>query len=666
MDISSNYVFNFLLVGLIFFLFFFIITIFGYFFLFFIKKFNKNKEGIDNKSILEELFISFGIGVSVYISLGYFLDLFSLFNFYTAYLSIIVFNFLFLIYYYFKNKEILKKKWNSNVLYNFLKAYFSRRDNIFLLGVIILTITIISIIQWFVIIESTSLNYSDPFKWYSDTFYLIDNGHINYKHLDYNYPSGYTYFNAGVLLIYPDYLFGYYYFKFIPLYFISLYLIIAFSIIRKLFNERYIILLAGLLILTSRYFLSRTLLYLSSALASGILIISLIIIIKKYPDYIMGFFIAGMYFIHNLTTFYYLFVLIGFYLYRLFYIRENRKELMKQVRFLTLSILIITILLIPYIVGIYTIYGDSLLDFIGHFFYRFEETDYGYILFDPNVSDQGLAKLIYPLDFFTPLIEIELLKLFDELFERSIYLFFILPLIGLLINIKQPVNNNEDQEKLIFFKLFIIIILIFFFLPYIFLNLNLFIKFRKRILQSFSLPIIIMSLYSIKWIVKLANKLTQFLVLKFNLYRKIVNSNAFYSRIFKIESLFIFMLMISTSSSFVMHRYPDYYYYYDDELVEVVLYLRTHAESGSKILREDFDSAVIFRMLYDMEIKKYDVNETSSYEDLINEVHERHIDYLIFSKDFFDNATIEDRLCGNSRFKVLLENDEFILFKYKN
>ena len=70
-------------------------------------------------------------------------------------------------------------------------------------------------------------------------------------------------------------------------------------------------------------------------------------------------------------------------------------------------------------------------------------------------------------------------------------------------------------------------------------------------------------------------------------------------------------------------------------------------------------------MLYDMKIKKYEVNETSSYEDLKNEIHERDIDYLIFSKDFFDNDTIEDDLCDNSRYKELLENDEFILFKYK-
>ena len=66
-----------------------------------------------------------------------------------------------------------------------------------------------------------------------------------------------------------------------------------------------------------------------------------------------------------------------------------------------------------------------------------------------------------------------------------------------------------------------------------------------------------------------------------------------------------------------------------------------------------------------MKIKKYDVNETSLYEDLVSEVEQRDIDYLIFSKDYFDNDTIDDSLDENSKFKELLENDEYILYRYK-
>ncbi len=66
-----------------------------------------------------------------------------------------------------------------------------------------------------------------------------------------------------------------------------------------------------------------------------------------------------------------------------------------------------------------------------------------------------------------------------------------------------------------------------------------------------------------------------------------------------------------------------------------------------------------------MKIKKYEVNETSSYDELVSEVDQRDIDYLIFSKDFFDNNTIDDSLDENSKFKELLENDDYILYRYK-
>lgn len=664
MDISKNYLPNFFLVGLVFFLFFFLLSILGFFFLFHINKYIRRKEGVSSISSLEQLFLSFGIGLSIYISLSYLLDLCSLFNFYTAYLSIIIFDILFILYYSRKNLDKLKIKLNKDTFKDNLKRYFLSKDNIFYLVILIFTLITIFTIQWIIITESTSLNYTDPFKWYTDTFYLLDNGHIDYYNVDYNYPAGYTFFNAGVLLIYPDYLFGYYYFKFIPLYFIFLYIIITFKIIRKLFNERYLILLSLLLLLTSRYFLSRTLLYLASSLASGLLIISLLIIINKYPDYLLGFFIAGLYLIHSLTAFYYLFVLSGFYLFRFVFVIRGRKNFIEQFKSIIILIFIIFILLTPYLLSIYYIYNDTIFDFFYYFIGRFEQDYYASTIEHSKHFSQGLIKLIYPLEYFKPFIDVKLLDIMDDALKRSIYFFFICSFIGLFISLK-PKKGFKEVETLIFFKFFIITIIIIFFLPFFFQNLQFFIKFRKRILESFSLPIIIMALYAIEWIVNLSKKFTDYLILKFNVYRNLINSKKFYSKLIRIESIIVIFLIASTSSSFMIHRYPDYYYYYEDELVEVVLYLRTHAESNSKILREDFDSAVIFRMLYDMKIKKFDVNETSSYEDLKNEIHERDIDYLIFSKDYFDNNTIEDSLCDSSRFKELLENDEYILFKYK-
>lgn len=616
-------------------------------------------------SFLEQFFVSFGIGLSIYVSISYFLDIFKLFNFFTAYLSIIIFDSLFLVYFFNKNHDELMVKYNKDFLKERLKQFLSVKNNLIQLCALIFTIIFIFIIQWVIITEATSLNYTDPYKWYQATFYLLDNGHIDYTHLDYNYPSGHAFFNAGVLLIYPDYLFGYYYFKLIPIYFILFYVIIAFVIVRKLFKSNYLIILSLLFILTSRYFISRTLLYLSSSLASALLIISLIILINKYPDYVMGFFIAGLYLIHNLTTFYFIFVLLSYYLIR-FLLKAKKLEIVLEQIFSIIFLIGITIvLLIPYLLGIYLIYNDSLIDFVAHFFERFSKADYAYLIKYSRYHDEGLINLVYPLDYFKSFIKIDLLELIDELLKRSIYLFFIFTILGLIIYLN-PKKNVKDIETLIFFKLFIIVIILFFFLPYFFDSLNFFIKFRKRILQSFSLPIIIMALYSIEWIVNLSKNFTKFLAFKLKFYENLIHTNKFYSKLFRIESIIIIFLTASLSSSVLTHRFPDYYYYYEDELVEVVLYLRTHAEPNSKILRKDYDTTPIFRMLYDMKVKEWDLNKSSTYDDLLLEIDERDIDYLIFPKDYFHNGSIDNLITKEDDFKELVDNDEYFLFKIKN
>ncbi|MFX0072984.1 MAG: hypothetical protein ACFFAO_18050 [Candidatus Hermodarchaeota archaeon] len=179
------------------------------------------------------------------------------------------------------------------------------------------------------------------------------------------------------------------------------------------------------------------------------------------------------------------------------------------------------------------------------------------------------------------------------------------------------------------------------------------------------MPIIIMAVFTIEWLVNKCKKLTHYLSIRIKYYNNLISKNKYYSKLLKIESIFIILLMTSVSSSAYMHRYPDYYYIYEDDLVEVVLHLRNHAESNSRILREDLDSAIVFRILYDMKVKEWDLNETSTYNDLLLEIDERGIDYLVFPKDYFDNSTIENSLCRNSDFKELVENEEYILFKIK-
>jgi hypothetical protein len=172
-----------------------------------------------------------------------------------------------------------------------------------------------------------------------------------------------------------------------------------------------------------------------------------------------------------------------------------------------------------------------------------------------------------------------------------------------------------------------------------------------------------MAIYAIEWLVDKSKKITSFLSFKFNFYRKLIKQNKFYSKFFRIESIIVIFILTSAVSTYYMNRWPDYHYDYDDELVETVLYLREKAEPNSKILRQDFENAVIFQMLYDMKVKIWNLNDNSTYLELLNEINKNDIDYFIFPKDFFNDVNIEIYLEQNPIFKEKLENDEFILYK---
>ena len=663
---AINYTYLFL-TGFFFFLFFFIISIFGYFFLYIIenKGFKRRKSQKEERiklNFLERLFISFGIGISVYLSYAYWLDLFKTFNFFTAYLSIVVFDCIFLIFYIYDCRKILKEKINSKSIKIQMINYFSNRNNLICLFSLAFVIIISTIIQLIVINDSLSLIYTDPYKFYQNAFFLIDHGHIDYEFLDYNYPAGHTFLTAGALIVYPDFIFGYYYFKLISLFLLPIYIVLAFTIVRNLFKKNYLIFLSLFLIIISRYFIGRTMLYSSSSIASFLLVIILLVVIKKYPDYILGFLLVGLYFFHNLTAFYFIFVLILFYLFVLIRFAKNREHFLKQAYSICLILGISAILLIPYVLSIYIVYNDNILDFINHFFGRFEEYELSCIFFVSKDSQFGLLNLVYPFEYFKPFVENNLLGVINDLFERSIYLFFIFSLMGLFIYIK-PKKSGKDIEILAFFKFFILIIMLFFFIPFFVNELKLFEKFGQRTMQSFNLPLIIMAIYFIEWMVNKAKRITLVLCYQFEFYRKLIMRNKWYSKFFKIETIIVTLLLISASSTYYTNRWPDYHYENDDELAEVVLYLREKAEENSKILRQDFDSEVIFRMLYDMEVKSWDLNETSTYNDLLSEITQREIDYLIFPKDYFKDETIEVSLDQNPDFNEKLENDDFILYK---
>ncbi|KKL11644.1 hypothetical protein LCGC14_2543720, partial [marine sediment metagenome] len=110
--------------GLIFYLFFFLLTIFGFSISkLFLKPIDNNK---NQGSIIGKIFISFGIGTSIYLAISMILLGLKAFNFFTAYLPFILFDCSYISY---KLIVIIK---NNDIkdIFNILNSWFHKNGKI--------------------------------------------------------------------------------------------------------------------------------------------------------------------------------------------------------------------------------------------------------------------------------------------------------------------------------------------------------------------------------------------------------------------------------------------------------------------------------------------------------------------------------------------------------
>jgi len=259
----SSYPFLLSIIIILFFLYITLISIFGFIFLYFIEK-TKNKQWDLNN--FERFFISFGIGLSIYISFSYILNIIKFFNFFSAYLSIILIDISFIAYLIYTNK-IKRKK----IFYQIdkIKHYLSSSYKSIIIFIIILVIifTIQFIMQWKITTNQFPLLAKDPYLWLGNTWYLLENGFLFEGNLNLNYPDAYVFFTAGILLINPDLYVSFSLFKFGSIPLLIYYILILTLILKKLFkNKNYMIFLGLILFLTSSYFNNRINLFISSSI----------------------------------------------------------------------------------------------------------------------------------------------------------------------------------------------------------------------------------------------------------------------------------------------------------------------------------------------------------------------------------------------------------------
>ena len=207
---ENSYFLNFILVCLIFYLFVFMISIFGYIFFYLIKNINKKDWELN---FWESFLISFALGLSVYISYCFILDIFRFYNFLSGYYIIAIID-AFFIWYLIYRGVLTKEKFLDFFHSIKTKVSLERKRTVVLIIMLIFVLSWQIWVQWDIITREYAIPSKDTYVWLGQSWYLLENGYLWRKHMPLHYPKGYTFFLAGPELIYPDWRLSYFYIKF--------------------------------------------------------------------------------------------------------------------------------------------------------------------------------------------------------------------------------------------------------------------------------------------------------------------------------------------------------------------------------------------------------------------------------------------------------------------
>lgn len=182
-----------------------IISLFGGIFLFIFQKLSKKNW---NLTILEFCFISYAVGILIYIQWAYVLNLYKFFNFYSADLPICVGSLLFVIISY-------KTRRFHFILTKIIRNLRSNRKRILMDILIILIIFIIEfLLFWTKITETEALSsFNDTHRWIKQVLFLNKNGYVNFIEQSMNYPWGFNFILGGNLSLFSDLKTNYFFLK---------------------------------------------------------------------------------------------------------------------------------------------------------------------------------------------------------------------------------------------------------------------------------------------------------------------------------------------------------------------------------------------------------------------------------------------------------------------
>lgn len=654
------YFFNLILIFLTFYLFVFLISIFGYIFFRFIRKLNKSEW---NLHFLEIFIVSFAIGLSIYISLCFIIDIFMFFNFFSAYLPLIVIDGIFLIS-LIHHKTLTKEKLKDFI--SRIKARFTNkpRDSIFFITIICLVLIIQITIQWRVITQYFALPSLDTYGSVGHLWHLMNRGYLWRDRYSIHYPKGFHFFLVAPILINPDFSFAYLYYKFLGIPLFSFYLFIIAVILKKNLRKNYLVITGLMLVLNSNHLVSKFCYSGSSLIPTLIILISIIIIRSNCPFYLTGFLLQIMFVFNPAFAACYIMVWFLFTLIKL--ISKDYKIGFVISNYIIKPLILALVLILTHILHTFIVSNVSLNEFLGA---------YGWFLGTMNLSRVSSPFYLKTLLLSAKFSEIPsimilnnvVLELFADLEERLFSLFIIFAFIGLFFPTKKyfkakfiDIINLGKLALVVVISLYTAEI-IFGGTQYIFIWFFYWVK--TRAVEAFTGPIIIFCCFSLKYLIEKTKIFTIYLKNNYYSYRHILAK----TKILRIENIIITILLISVFSTFFVHRDTNYNVEFEDDYIETMFYIKDNIRDNSKILVNFYDEAgdtltslLSTYRVYDWEFSEgeNDINEIKQYID------KKGIEYVLIDLETVNSIELYN-FTSDIRYENIYDNEVNILFEYK-
>lgn len=628
---------------LIFIVFSLIISLFGGIFIYIFQKHRKEKWKL---SILEYGFISYALGLLIYIFITYILSWFKIFNFFTAFLPLLIISVLFLLFLFKENKiqEVLPR----------IRNYITVNRNEIVKDILILAIIFIFqfLILWPKISNTSALLARDSYYWTRQIFYLNENGIVDYSEIGSLYPWGFILFCGGNLLISNGFTTTYYFMKFACFPFLNFYILVMFSLSKRIFKKKFLIFFCLISTLSQMFFIYRIMMFLSSSIAVLLILISLIILLTETSNYFLCFIIPTIFLFNPIYAFYFILALAIFYMIRLINLKRGRILIYKEIMTITLLSIIFVI---PYVFSAFLFYGKDPFNLIDSFsrFFELENFNLSTTLTEAPSSSQSRLLLLMLFN----------LELYEIQFLLYVGFIFLLPIWSLFLKIKT--QDERRRDFIIFLRVGFILTIFILLTPFFFSTIRFFRKFFIRILEAFIPFMILLSGLFFERVLSRAQKLWDNTKLKF---KKIKN------RAENIMNLPVLSLILMLVFSLFAYNYSRIHsgtrYYYDDSLVKCCFYINENIEDNTDIAVYDFNessihSSAIYYLLYRHDLIYYRFDGNITINEFWAFLQANTVANLIINLSYYTEDFIDD-VSSNSSFNILvggLTNGDFSLYQ---